>query len=232
MNAWSIFLIEILLIFFSSRYIFQSLFTLAYIFTKSQKLSIMGISLFFFPGTVLHELSHFIVAEILRVKTHGMEFKPEYTNGRLKMGSVLISETDFLRNFLIGVAPFVVGCSVIVASLFTLFTSFSYRDVFYSPASFLITLGIVLLLFIVTNTMFSSKKDMEGAVELLVGILVVIGVLYIAGVRPEHYIGELLFQKSVLSVIKSVNVLLLVPLSIDIFVILVTHTILSKKGYR
>lgn len=192
----------------------------------------MSISLFFFPGTVLHELSHLLVAEILRVKTHGMEFKPEYENGRLKMGSVLISETDFVRNFLIGVAPFVVGCSVIVASLFTLFTSFSYKDVFYSPASFLITLGMVLLLFIVTNTMFSSKKDMEGALELVVGLGVIFGILLFFGARPDYYIGQLLFQKSVLELIKSVDVLLLVPLSIDIFVILITHTILSKKGYR
>jgi hypothetical protein len=67
-------------------------------------------SLIFLPGVFLHELSHYLAAKLLRVRTGRFSLLPQVQpNGRLRLGYVETESGGFLRDALIGVAPLVTG---------------------------------------------------------------------------------------------------------------------------
>ena len=66
------------------------------------------------PGVVLHEGSHYIVAKLLLVRTNGINVGLGRAKKRqISLGSVNIQRSDPIRESLIGVAPFIVGVSAI-----------------------------------------------------------------------------------------------------------------------
>lgn len=73
-------------------------------------------SLIFLPGTIIHELSHWIVAEILRVRTGQITIFPdvEEEGETRRLGSVATERSDPFRAFLIGLAPFISGTLILV----------------------------------------------------------------------------------------------------------------------
>ncbi|MDP2776815.1 MAG: hypothetical protein Q8O48_04180 [Anaerolineales bacterium] len=80
------------------------------IITRNSQLTIGLFSVLFFPGVFLHELSHFLMAKILRVRTHGFSLIPQsLSNGRLQMGHVETEQTDIFRDSLIGLSPLIAG---------------------------------------------------------------------------------------------------------------------------
>jgi hypothetical protein len=80
------------------------------ILTRNPQLTIGLFSILFFPGVFLHELSHFVMAKILRVRTGQISLIPKsLPDGRLQMGYVETTQTDIIRDSLIGLAPMVAG---------------------------------------------------------------------------------------------------------------------------
>lgn len=74
-------------------------------------------SIIFLPGTILHELSHWIVAEILQVRTGEMQVLPSLTDSGEKeerLGFVMTGRSDPIRTFFIGFAPFFTGTLTLV----------------------------------------------------------------------------------------------------------------------
>ncbi len=72
-------------------------------------------TLIFLPGTIIHELSHWIVAEVLQVRTGEISIFPDKEEGNTqRLGSVATERTDPFRGFLIGLAPFVSGLLILV----------------------------------------------------------------------------------------------------------------------
>jgi hypothetical protein len=79
----------------------------------------MGLILYFvliLPGILIHEISHALVAWLLRVRVEhlavGIRHKAE--GDQVALGSVDIESTDPIRASLIGLAPLVSGCVVIL----------------------------------------------------------------------------------------------------------------------
>lgn len=71
-------------------------------------------SLLFFPGVLLHELSHYIMARLLGVRTGRLSLIPKVlANGTLRLGFVETAATDPLRDTLIGAAPLISGLVVV-----------------------------------------------------------------------------------------------------------------------
>lgn len=73
-------------------------------------------SLLVLPGTILHELSHWLMAEILGVRTGEITILPALS-GQTKeeqLGSVATAKSDPLRGFLIGIAPLLTGLLTLV----------------------------------------------------------------------------------------------------------------------
>ena len=78
--------------------------------TRNVQLTIGLFSILFFPGVFLHELAHFFMAKILRVRTGKISLIPRaLPNGRLQMGYVETERTDIVRDSLIGLAPLIAG---------------------------------------------------------------------------------------------------------------------------
>ena len=101
------------LLFFQRRLHFeiQGIFLLL---THRVDLAVVLFSLLFFPGVLLHESSHYLMARLLRVKTGGISLIPRTKDGgKLQMGYVETAKTDWVRDALIGMAPLLVGGAVV-----------------------------------------------------------------------------------------------------------------------
>lgn len=167
----------------------------------------------FFPGTMIHELAHAIVAGVLGVRVGTMEFVPTIEGNRVKLGSVQVAQTDFVRRFLIGAAPFFVGTTILLLILF--YTS--QNNLFENPW---MVLFIGYVVFEIGNTMFSSKKDMEGAVELLITVAVFVIIFYFLGVRLPDVNPDIFFENPIVKeVLEKGSLFLLIPIVIDILII-------------
>src|SRR3989344_4066063 len=150
--------LELFVIFFTSRYIFSALL---FIFKKlffSQRIAVAFIGVVFFPGVFVHEFSHLLMAGILQVKGIHVEFKPVLHEGGLKLGSATIARSDPVRRMLIGLAPIAAGVVVLFFLTSQIVSLFPFR----LNALYIILNTIYLYaIFVVSNTMFSSKKDVE-----------------------------------------------------------------------
>lgn len=181
LNLLSLFLL-LFILFLLSRKISSYIYKSVYVITKSKNFALGVLLVFQLPGTTIHELSHFIMASILRVPTRELTIIPKVEEGgEVKAGKLLYDSVDPLRQTLIGLAPMIIGLIIIyLIGKFLLQNQSSIRQLTDYQLS--IFLGFYLL-FITSFTMFSSKKDIESLI--IVGPLMIIIVLslYITGVR-------------------------------------------------
>lgn len=217
-----LFFTELLILFFLSKFVTRSLSYLFYRITKSEKVMVYVMALFFFPGTLIHELAHYLTAAALFVHVGKMEFVPKVMGSGVKMGSVEIGQSDPIRRAVIGMAPFIWG-TLLMLLVLSLFQHYGGR----------VNIGITLLtgyvLFEISNTMFSSRKDMEGTLELLVFLLILSVMLYLIGVRVPASVFTYLSREEVVRIFQTGSYFLLVPLGIDI--VLLTILKLLRKLY-
>ena len=87
---------------------FQAVFLIA---TRHETVTVWIFSLVFFPGVMLHELSHFLTAKLLGIKTGKFSLIPQaMPDGRLQLGYVETAQSDIVRDSIVGVAPLIAGC--------------------------------------------------------------------------------------------------------------------------
>jgi len=95
---------------FLQRKFHRELQAIFLILTTRADLTIVAFALIFFPGVLLHELSHFLMAKILFVPTGGFSLIPSsQPDGKLRLGSVEVAKADLLRDSVIGAAPLIAG---------------------------------------------------------------------------------------------------------------------------
>lgn len=176
---------------------------------KSHKVAIHVLSFIFFPGVIVHELSHWIMANMLFVKTGEIEFMPQIHGNTVKLGSVAVAKTDPIRRFFIGVAPILFGLIVIFGLyvlLFPTFTiAFSWKELLF-----------LCMLFEVGNTMYSSKKDMEGAVGFFVIVAVLILLYFLFHLHLPIALLQIIMSSQVQRAFEKMDILLGILAGIDI----------------
>lgn len=206
------FFIELLALFFLSILLTRKLSHLFYRVTRSKRLTIYLLAILFFPGTFIHEISHYLMAVLLNVHAGTIEFLPKLEGQTVKLGSVMVAKTDLIRKLLIGMAPFLFGTCILLGLLF-----FAAKNNLFDNHLFLAL--ILYAVFEIGNTMFSSRKDMEGAIELLIILcfmIAVIGAAYYFGLRlPSFDITGISNNPLVVKVFQKGSIFLLVPLCID-----------------
>ncbi len=153
--------------------------------------------LFFLPGTFLHELSHFVAAKLLLVHVGKFSLVPKKKEKEIVLGSVTIAQTGVVRRIIIGSAPVILGLAIILG--------IAYLSDIKGLNDWRFVALIIYLVFVVANTMFSSKRDLEGAWKVLVVFLIIAVSAYGLGVRV--YIGNEIF--------KLASLYLIVPIAID-----------------
>jgi hypothetical protein len=88
----------------------------AYLLTGHPALALWIFFLIFLPGTLVHELSHWLAAKLLVVPTGSIALWPQTKNdGSVWLGSIQVARTDPLRNSLIGLAPLISGSLLVTA---------------------------------------------------------------------------------------------------------------------
>jgi len=158
----------------------------------------MGIfSFIFFPGVLLHEFSHFVVAKLLGVRAHGFSVIPKMMpEGYLRMGYVSVDQSDIVRDSLIGLAPLVFG-TLSVASiainhlklqlLWNLFQEGNF-GLFWMGVSALPSVpDFVLwfyLTFVISSTMLPSRSDRNAWLPLGLSVAALFGLALFGGAGP------------------------------------------------
>ncbi len=211
----AIFFIELFTLFILSRFLTTLLFNFFYKTTRNKRISVYLMSFLFLPGTFIHEVSHAFMAVLLQVPVGEMELLPKLIDNNLKLGSVQIAKTDPIRRFLIGTAPFLFGTAILIGT----FLYAVQNDLFSYKLSVIV---ISYLVFEIGNTMFSSKRDMEGALELILTLIFIALVLYFVGFRipsinPNSLFANALFQQT----FQKADLYLAAPIGVNVSLIII-----------
>lgn len=223
-----LFIAELISLYFISRKLINSIAALIYKFGGSEKLVVNTLAVLFLPGTIIHELAHMLVAGIMLVHVGEIDLVPKTDAGGVRLGSVQIGKTDPFRRMIIGVAPVLVGLCIIFGVLY-----------FMSPFSNIPwwqLLIAILIIFQTANTMFSSKKDMEGVTGLFVAIvtvsILILVFLNYTNMLPwqsvYYWLISLDFSK-VYTFSKLASFHLIIPIVLDFLIILVSLSVARRR---
>jgi hypothetical protein len=218
-----IFFLELLLLYLSSRLLTGALTRLIHSLTHSQTKTIHILAFLFLPGTVVHELAHIITAGAMLVHVGNIEFLPEIRENEVKLGSAEIGRTDPIRRGIIGIAPVLVGITLLVGMLLYFFSHFSQ----FSSVGWVMLL--IYALFVLSNTMFSSKKDMEGFLVflgLIIGLVVAVEVTSLVSLKD---LAQRIFSSDVVELLKKVDLTLLIPIVVDLMIYLLVKFTLRGR---
>jgi hypothetical protein len=218
------------LIFFQ-RTLHKELQMVLFLVTRRADVALVIFSLIFLPGVFLHELSHYLMAVFLRVKTGRFSLIPQNLgNGRLQLGYIETAKSDYLRDALIGFAPLLTGSLFVgyagveklgMAALWKVMTNATaskmfivIQDIIEKPDFWLWFYLIV----VISSTMMPSPSDRKAwlPVSIFVGVLIIFVLL--VGIAPWFLerIGDqinLVFRSSaiVFGISSSLHLVVLLP---------------------
>ncbi|MGQ9682951.1 MAG: hypothetical protein ACUVX9_10470 [Anaerolineae bacterium] len=156
--------------------------------TGSEQAAVVALFLLLLPGIAIHELSHWLAARLLRVRTGPISIGLERKRGRqIRFGSVQVGRADPFRESLIGLAPLLAGTGLVL-----LFARFGLRlqpdatlPVSDWPGRLLGSVNAadawlwIYLLFAVANAMVPSASDRRAWQLLGVYLLVVLLIVHL-----------------------------------------------------
>lgn len=208
----------IILLYFISRSITNSIYLLLYLLSRNRKLSLIVLSLFFLPGTIIHEVSHWIVATVLRVPTGELSILPTINEGtKVQAGKLMIGKTDPFRYTLIGLAPIFSGLAIIY-----ILGKFFFPDLssILNTKYLILNTSFCYLLFSISATMFSSKKDLESMKVALPLTILLFTSFYVVGIKVK--LENNLIAK-ITEFITRLNYYLLFSSIIDFLILITVH---------
>ena len=146
------------------------------VITRRPDISIALFSLLFFPGVLLHESSHYLMARLLGVHTGRFSLLPRsMDDGRLQLGFVETASSDWFRDALIGAAPLLTGGLFVAYAglnrlgLLALWETFTLREGTALPDALSHLFGRpdfwvwFYLTLTVSSTMLPSASDRRGS---------------------------------------------------------------------
>lgn len=167
--------LELIVLLLFSKIIPSLLVQIFYFFTRNQKVSIWLLSIIVLPGTFIHEMAHLLTAGGMLVNVGEISLMPEIHEKGVKLGHVEIQKTDFIRRALIGFAPVFAGLTILVGGIS--FANAQYFKLGIYPIWMIIILFYLMV--VIGNTMFSSKKDLEGTFGFVVLFISIFAALYL-----------------------------------------------------
>jgi hypothetical protein len=237
--GWLLLVLGPLILF--QRALHKELQAVLLLLTRRVEITFAIFTVLFLPGVLLHELSHYLVAAILRVRTREFSLIPKNMGGgRLQLGFVETEKVDFFRDSLIGIAPLLTGgffvgyagteklgflplwdalrllnLDYILTSMQRVFTQPDFWLWFY-------------LTFVISTTMLPSHSDRQAWLPLIImiGILGIVGVLSGLGSWMIATLGEPLYKG-----LRSISVVFCMSAVIHLFILgpmFGTRVLLSK----
>lgn len=227
MTATLILIAELLGLYLLAKLTTKKLYLLLLLLTGHRTLAATIVTIILFPGTVIHELSHLFIAEILGVKTGKLTLVPEdIRETELQTGSVTIVTTDPFRRALVGLAPFFTG--LVALSIVSFFSSQYLTQTGGGTNSIIVIAVTVYFLYAIAASMFPSEPDMKGTPSLLLTIILFLVAGYVVGIRVGFTDQILAFTNTVVDgLIK--NLATVLTAQILLFIILQIFIALTGK---
>ena len=183
------------------RWIQTHLHGISLLVTGKPERAVLLYAVILFPGVLLHELSHWVTAKLLGVRTGSFSILPrQKPDGSIQLGYVEYyrSKTlDPVRESLIGGAPMIVGTAVIlligfnvfsVADLATAIQSGDMDTLTFALATLFQTDYVLLwiyLIFAISNAMLPSKSDRRAWPAFVVAMFILAGIIYLLDLQNE-----------------------------------------------
>lgn len=193
-DGFIFFLVSILALIFAQRLLQREIQIILLLLTRKPTLAIGIFSILLLPGVFIHEISHLLMAIILRVPVRKISLLPEVTKqGKIRLGFVQTAKSDVVRDSLIGLAPFIIGLFLVayigIQKLeFTALVGATYEA---NISEFLISLknfpemtdfGLwFYLAFAISTTMIPSEADRQSWKIILLLMIIILAVVIISG---------------------------------------------------
>lgn len=226
------------------RWIHRHLRGVAFLLTGRQSWAVIAYALILFPGVLLHELSHWLFANLLGVRTGAVSLLPrQQADGSIQLGYVEYyrhRRLDPIRESLIGGAPLITGTVVILLIGLRVFDvpalsqavasgeidglTSALSEVFSTPDFFL----WLYLLFSVSNAMLPSPSDRRAWPAFIVLLAVIAGALLL--LRQQEFLLDGL-AGPVATIFGFLGLAFTLAIGVDLvfmFVIYVIETVVSR----
>jgi len=191
------FILMLVLLIILQRLLHREIQSVFLILSRDARITMGIFSIIFLPGVFLHELSHFVMAKILRVPTGRFSILPRsLPDGRLQLGYVETSRADIVRDSLIGAAPLIIGTLFVAYVAIYRFEMRVLWDVFRNGQFDLFWIGVRALpnvrdfyvwfyfTFVVSSTMMPSESDRHAWLELVISVGVLFSLTLLFGAGP------------------------------------------------
>ena len=238
MSGWSLLfwlIITVLLLYPLNRWINAHVQGVAFLLTGSRTVALWFFWVLFLPGTFLHEVSHWLTAKLLGVKTTRFSLWPQpKKGGQLQMGAVQIEVPDPFRHSLIGLAPLIFGSLAVLligqgwlgldrigAAVVT-----GDMDITWRAVAETLTLPDVwiwlYLIFAISNAMLPSASDREAwrtvLLYLAIALILAIGLGLNPGISPQ-------LQEIGISILALLLTAFIITIAVDLFFMLIIFTV-------
>ncbi len=169
------------LMLFLQHWLQQHIQGLTYAVTGNSGCAVRALFLVLLPGVLLHEASHWLVANLIGVRTGKVSIGLGKMRGKnFSLGSVTVEKSDPARESLIGLAPFVFGLFAVWGLMgwgFGLWAPndpMQVLDVVWSTINDPLTWVALYFVFAVSTSMIPSESDREPW-GVIIGIFAAIG---------------------------------------------------------
>lgn len=179
--------------------------SLAYLLLPRAEAAQALYAVFILPGTLMHELSHWLAAKMVGVRTGKINLLPQVKRDKsLRLGAVDVRGGSLWQHTLIGLAPLLVGSLLTIVLALRLVDmgqlrlaaqSGSWPRLWAVIQTSLATPDLLIwlyLLFTISDAMFLSASDRAPARRMLAYLGLFVAVLYLLGALPRA--GELLAE--------------------------------------
>jgi len=175
MNSFTLpilFITEVVSIYFLAHFLLNSAFRLMRRFIHSDTIIIWITALFYLPGTILHEISHYFFALLLVMNPEEVSILPRIEKDHIRLGHVIYRkhQSDFVRPIIIGIAPFfgAIGMLWVIQSFHLFPSGIWWQNILFGY-----------LILAITANMFSSKQDLVDLIYVVPIFLIIGAVIYI-----------------------------------------------------
>jgi hypothetical protein len=212
---WSAFLFLLLLLvpmIYLPRLLQREIQAVFLVVTRQPDLSTSLFALLFLPGVLLHESSHFIMAQVLGVRTGRVSLIPKKIgDGRLRLGYVETAQTDIFRDALIGIAPLLTGgIFVALVGVYRLGLNTVWSSLIQGHlAAISQALSTIIkqpdfwlwfyLVFTVSSTMMPSASDRRAWLPIVIMVAGLLGLILLVG------LGSWLMTRLELGILTAIN---------------------------